>query len=438
MKNIFVEGIQGSGKSTLVNNIYKSKPELNICREGDYCPVDLAWCAYMSKEEYEAVLKKYSPIKDDIVKNTVIEQEHYVVTYTRIITDIPGFHKDLENYEVYNGRKSWSELKCIILTRFRNFIEAGYLFECSFFQNIMEDLILFHMLSDDEIIEFYGELFELVDREKFVMFYLMNDNLDESINVIKKERSDEEGNELWYDMMLGYLADSPYGRRYGLKSFEDLVNHFKHRQELELTIIREVIGENAVVLRAKDYDMEQVMLHVNTKEISDGELGYTIRSMTFQEYSLLDDFLYEAIFIPEGVEAPPKDIIKASELQVYVESFGEREGDICFVAEVSGRVVGAVWVRIMDDYGHVEDGVPSFAISLYKEYRGYGIGTQLMKRMLVELQTKGYKKASLAVQKENYAVRMYKKVGFEIIDENDEEYIMMWRATNCKNVDLIR
>lgn len=157
-------------------------------------------------------------------------------------------------------------------------------------------------------------------------------------------------------------------------------------------------------------------------------LSYTIRPITSQEYSLLDHFLYEAIFIPEGVEAPPKDIIKAPELQVYVESFGERDGDICLVAEVSGRVAGAVWVRIMDDYGHVEDGVPSFAISLYKEYRGHGIGTELMKKMLVELRTRGYKKASLAVQKENYAVRMYKKVGFEIIDENDEEYIMMWRA----------
>ncbi|MBQ8166262.1 MAG: GNAT family N-acetyltransferase [Lachnospiraceae bacterium] len=172
------------------------------------------------------------------------------------------------------------------------------------------------------------------------------------------------------------------------------------------------------------------MSQINIIEISDGELSYTIRPITSQEYSLLDDFLYEAIFIPEGVEAPPKDIIKAPELQVYVESFGTREGDICFVAEISGKVVGAVWVRIMDDYGHVEDGVPSFAISLYKEYRGYGIGTALMKRMLVELQTKGYKKASLAVQKANYAVKMYKKVGFEIIDENDEEYIMMWRAKN--------
>lgn len=36
-----------------------------------------------------------------------------------------------------------------------------------------------------------------------------------------------------------------------------------------------------------------------------------------------------------------------------------------------------------------------------------------------------YKQASLSVQKTNYAVRMYRKIGFEIVDENDEEYIMI-------------
>ena len=47
--------------------------------------------------------------------------------------------------------------------------------------------------------------------------------------------------------------------------------------------------------------------------------------------------------------------------------------------------------------------------------------------MLTALKERGYKQASLAVQKENYAVKMYRKVGFEIIDENTEEYIMLCR-----------
>lgn len=154
-------------------------------------------------------------------------------------------------------------------------------------------------------------------------------------------------------------------------------------------------------------------------------MNINIREIKSNEYKLLDDFLYEAIFIPKGVAAPPREIIGTPELQVYVQDFGTQEGDICFVAEVEGNIVGAVWVRIMEDYGHVEDGVPSFAISLYKEYRGYGIGTIMMKQMLEELKERGFQKTSLAVQKVNYAVKMYKNVGFEIVDENEEEYIMV-------------
>ena len=153
-----------------------------------------------------------------------------------------------------------------------------------------------------------------------------------------------------------------------------------------------------------------------------------IRKWKDGEQAFLEDFLYEAIFIPEGVEAPSREIIRLPELQVYITDFGKRPDDICFLAEVDGKVAGAVWVRVMEDYGHLEEGVPSFAISLYKEYRGHGIGTALMNRMLQELEGRGYEKASLAVQKANYAVRMYQKVGFEIVGENEEEYLMMWRA----------
>lgn len=150
-----------------------------------------------------------------------------------------------------------------------------------------------------------------------------------------------------------------------------------------------------------------------------------IREIKKDEYKILDDFIYEAIFIPEGVEKPPKDIIYNEDLQVYIKDFGKSKDDNCLVAEYSGRIVGACWTRIMNDYGHVDDETPSFAISLYEEYRGRGIGTELMRKMLSLLKSRGYKKASLAVQKANYAVKMYKNVGFKIVNQNDEEYIMI-------------
>lgn len=150
-----------------------------------------------------------------------------------------------------------------------------------------------------------------------------------------------------------------------------------------------------------------------------------IRTLREDETELLKDFLYEAIFIPEGVSPPPKSIVERPELKLYYEGFGNGEADYCLAAEDNGRIIGAVWSRIMNDYGHVDDSTPSLAISLYKEYRGQGTGTELLREMLELLKEKGYEKVSLAVQKENYAVRMYRNAGFTVVDENTEEYIMV-------------
>ena len=155
-------------------------------------------------------------------------------------------------------------------------------------------------------------------------------------------------------------------------------------------------------------------------------MDYRIREIRENEYYVLSEFLYEAIFIPVGMEKPPKAIIEQPELQVYIADFGKSD-DWCLVAEVKEKIVGAVWVRIMNDYGHIDDETPSFAMSLYEEYRNMGIGTALMRDMLEFLKNKGYKQTSLSVQKANYAARMYQKVGFEVIDENEEEYIMLCR-----------
>lgn len=166
---------------------------------------------------------------------------------------------------------------------------------------------------------------------------------------------------------------------------------------------------------------------VDVEDLVEVHNDVMIRKLMTEEIALLRDFLYEAIFIPEGVEAPPRDIVERPELRIYYDGFGNGPADHCLVAETDSRVVGAVWTRIMHDYGHVDDETPSFAISLLPEYRGQGIGTRLMREMLSLLKEHGYKQASLAVQKANYAVRMYKHAGFITMDENEEEYIMVCR-----------
>ena len=153
-------------------------------------------------------------------------------------------------------------------------------------------------------------------------------------------------------------------------------------------------------------------------------MDHQIRPIRQAELPLLKDFLYEAIFIPEGTPAPPREIVDDESLQVYIRDFGNLPDDRCLVAESDGKVVGAIWSRIMNDYGHIADDVPSLAISLYKDYRNKGIGTELLGQMLNLLKVDGYRSVSLSVQKANYAMNMYQKAGFQVISDDAEEAIM--------------
>ena len=154
-------------------------------------------------------------------------------------------------------------------------------------------------------------------------------------------------------------------------------------------------------------------------------MNYTIRTMKKQEFPLLEDFLYEAIFISESMEVPPRSVISLPELQTYIKDFRLLKDDFALVAEIEKQIVGAVWVRIINDYGHIDSSTPSLAISLYKDYRKHGIGIAMMKEMLNLLRNHGYKSVSLSVQKANYAAKMYQKLGFKIVNENKDEWIMI-------------
>lgn len=153
-----------------------------------------------------------------------------------------------------------------------------------------------------------------------------------------------------------------------------------------------------------------------------------IRALKKSEKTVLDDLLYQAVFQKPNEEPVPEDIIYSPDIYVYVKDFGKKD-DLCLVAEFENKIAGAVWVRILNGEvkgcANIDDSTPEFAISLFPQYRNRGIGTFLMNKMIALLKAKGYKKTSLSVNKENYAVRMYKFLGFKIIEEREDDYLMV-------------
>ena len=160
-------------------------------------------------------------------------------------------------------------------------------------------------------------------------------------------------------------------------------------------------------------------------------MKYAIRPMKPEEYALLPDFLYEALYVPEGYTPHPRAILSTPELKLYYDNFGSSKDDIALAAcDEDGRVAGCVWTRIMNDYSHLDDETPSLVVSLYEGCRGHGLGTALIKAMLDAVRRNGRKAVSLSVQVSHPAQNLYRRLGFvevgRAMGETEEEIVMRY------------
>ena len=168
----------------------------------------------------------------------------------------------------------------------------------------------------------------------------------------------------------------------------------------------------------------------NIDKIHTPASGAKVRVMQKPDYICLSEFLYQAIFIPEGVAPPPREIINEPAIFIYIKDFGTQPGDLGLVAEQNGQIIGAAWTRIIPAYGHIDSETPELVISMLPEFRGYGVGTKLMKKLFELLRASGYKQTSLSVQKDNPALRFYQRLGYVMSGERidhagHEDYLMI-------------
>jgi ribosomal protein S18 acetylase RimI-like enzyme len=158
-------------------------------------------------------------------------------------------------------------------------------------------------------------------------------------------------------------------------------------------------------------------------------LELTIREIQPEDYPLLEEFLYLAVYQRDPLQPIPRSVIDEPRVRNYIDGFGERVHDNGLVAEADGRVIGAAWARVLGGdprgYGYIDDTTPELAISLLPEYRNKGIGTRLMRRLLGHLAAAGYARTSLSVDKDNYASRMYARLGFALVAEQNEDLLMI-------------
>ena len=142
----------------------------------------------------------------------------------------------------------------------------------------------------------------------------------------------------------------------------------------------------------------------------------TILELEANAYPFLEDFLFEAIYVPEGSPPLNKSIIFQPDLYCYIKDFG-RKHDLGFIIEANKKPVGAIWTRLFSEeqkgYGFIDNETPELSMAINTDFRNQGLGTQLLEKMILKLQELSYKKVSLSVDKRNFASQLYLKFEFQ-------------------------
>jgi len=137
--------------------------------------------------------------------------------------------------------------------------------------------------------------------------------------------------------------------------------------------------------------------------------------------------LYQALYIPPGHPALPRQVVRLPELARYVQDWGQNS-DFGFLASeaMTDQSMGAVWGRLLigdnQGYGYVNDETYELSIAVLPEYRGQGIGTRLLAHLFES--EYGERPMSLSVSVDNPAVRLYQRFGFEVVSQNDASITM--------------
>ncbi|SLM98862.1 Histone acetyltransferase HPA2 and related acetyltransferases [Corynebacterium xerosis] len=114
----------------------------------------------------------------------------------------------------------------------------------------------------------------------------------------------------------------------------------------------------------------------------------------------------------------------------YVDDFGTRAGDTGVVAVKGTVVCGAAWFRYFTKEsgraGYVADSIPELVLAVDERFRGSGLGSRLLDRLLDIATEQSVHRISLHVDAANErAISLYKTRGFTTVRETPRGHVMV-------------
>ena len=140
-----------------------------------------------------------------------------------------------------------------------------------------------------------------------------------------------------------------------------------------------------------------------------------MRPASADDQAFISEMQFEAFFVPPEAEPFPRSILDDPNIRKYHAGFGTRRGDVGVIAETpGGEPLGAAWARLVEGYGFVDAATPEIGLAVVGSARGSGIGTALLRALLADVP-----RCSLSVDTRNPAMRLYERLGFELVVHDD-------------------
>lgn len=156
----------------------------------------------------------------------------------------------------------------------------------------------------------------------------------------------------------------------------------------------------------------------------------TVRSATATDAPFLTEMLVAAAYWrADGPEGTVEDVVASPSLAHYIEGW-PRPGDQGVVA-LDERPVGAAWMRYFSDddpgFGFVDAATPEVGMGVLKDRRGRGVGGHLLTALIEVAREANLETLSLSVESDNYARRLYERVGFRTVSTVGDSVTMLLR-----------
>lgn len=265
-KIFFIEGNPGSGKTTYAKRLSQSLTEkgyhVKMYQEGDLHPIDLAWCAILTKDEYYGILAHYPLLKDEIIGLTQPMDDLFVVAYTKVNPKIApqSFYKELSNFEIYQNYslKYFKDMHHKLWNRFGNeaLNDTIYIFECVFIQNHINELILKFNLDKSSIIQYFDDLISpLRVLDPYILFIEQKD-VEVCINHISDERKTDDPTKFkdWFDLVIDYFHNTRFANELGYTNYQGIIKYFIDRQNLSLELLSKLNLSHNILELYQDFD----------------------------------------------------------------------------------------------------------------------------------------------------------------------------------------